>query len=65
MDICKGSLDKKGVVGALLMDLSKVFDCIEHELLIAKLNACGFSKKAQLTIYNYISGRKQTVKLNG
>ena len=47
------------------MDLSKAFDSIEHELLIAKLNAYGFSKKTQLMIYNYISGRKQRVKLNG
>ena len=65
MDICKNSLDKKGVVGALLMDLSKAFDCIDHELLIAKLNAYGFCKDAQLLIYNYLSGRKQRVKLNG
>ena len=50
---------------ALLMDLSKAFDCIEHELLVAKLNAYGFSKKTQLMIDNYISGRKQRVKLNG
>ena len=65
MGTCKESLDKREVAGALLMDLSKAFDCIEHELLIAKLNAYGFSKKAQLLIYNYISGRKQRVKLNG
>ena len=64
MDICKNSLDKKGLVGALLMDLSKAFDCIDHELLIAKLNAYGFCKDAQLLIYNYLSGRKQRVKLN-
>ena len=32
---------------------------------IAKFNAYGFSNKAQLMIYNYISGRKQRVKLNG
>ena len=47
------------MVSALLMDLSKAFDCIEHELLIAKLNAHGLSKKALLMIYNYISGRKK------
>ena len=47
------------------MDHSKAFDCIEHELLIAKLNAYGFSKKAQLMIYNYISGKKQRLQLNG
>ena len=59
MDTCKESLDKKEVAGALLMDLFKVFDCIDHELLIAKLYAFGFSKKAPLMIYNYIPGIKQ------
>ena len=59
------SLDKKGVVGALLMDLSKAFDCIDHELLIAKLSAYGFCNDALLMIYGYLTGRKQTVKVNG
>ena len=65
MNTCKDSLDKKEVAGALLMDLSKAFDCMGHERLIAKLNAYGFSKKTQLMIYNYISGRKQRVTFNG
>ena len=52
MGTCKESLDKREVAGALLMDLSKAFDCKEHELLISKLYAYGFSKKAQLLIYN-------------
>ena len=65
MDTCKNSLDKKGVVGALLMDLSKAFDCIDHELLIAKLSAYGFCNDALLMIYSYLKCRKQRVKVNG
>ena len=33
----KNALDKNYFVGAVLMDLSKAFDCIPHDLLIAKL----------------------------
>ena len=36
------TLDKGGLGGALLMDLTKVFDCIKHDLLIVKLAGNGF-----------------------
>ena len=39
----KTSLDKNLFNGAVLMDLSKAFDCIPHDLLIAKLHAYGLS----------------------
>ena len=41
----KKHLDNKKVIGTVLMDLSKAFDCILHDLLIAKLHASGFNKK--------------------
>ena len=39
----KNSVDKGKAFGALLTDLSKAFDCLDHELLTAKLNAYGFT----------------------
>ena len=58
------SLDNKDNTGLLMMDLSKAFDCISHDLLIAKLNAYGFSKESLRLIHSYLKGRKQRVKIN-
>ena len=42
----KASLDKKGYARAIIIDLSNVFNTINLELLLAKLNACGFDKNS-------------------
>ena len=60
----KKSIDNGGAFGALMTDLSKAFDCLSHELLIAKLEAYGFDEKSLKLIYNYLSNRKQRVKIN-
>ena len=57
-------LDNKGYGGAILMDLSKAFDTINHDLLIAKLHVYGFSKESLKLIKSYLTNRWQRTKLN-
>ena len=61
----KKALDKGKVTGAFLTDLSKAFGCINHELLIAKLEAYGFGHESLNFILSYLSHRKQRTKVNG
>ena len=60
----KNCVDKGKVFGALLTDLSKAFDCLDHELLTAKLNAYGFNLPALRLIHDYLSNRKQRTKID-
>ena len=57
-------LDENFIVGAVLMDLSKAFDCIPHDLIIAKLAAYGIERETLRLIYSYLKGRKQCVKIS-
>ena len=60
----KTKLDNDFTVGAILMDLSKAFDCIPHDLLIAKLHAYGFNENSLFFIYSYLKRRRQSVRIN-
>ena len=60
----KKSLDNNKACAALLTDLSKAFDCIRHDLLIAKLHADGFDDNALILLYNYLSCRKLILLYN-
>ena len=59
----KESVDKGNEFGALLTDLSKAFDCIDHKLLIAKLLWYGVSPSSFNLIFSYLSYRTQRVKI--
>ena len=58
----KEIVDSSGAFGALTTDLSKGFDCLHHELLIAKVDAYGFDTKSVKLIQQYLLNRKQSVK---
>ena len=60
----KTNLDNNFAVGAVLMDFSKAFDCIPHNILIPRLPAYSFEGKTLLYIYSYLENRKQCVKIN-
>ena len=55
----RSAADNKKTFGVLLADLSKAFDCLSHELLLAKLHAYGFSIPVLRLVYSYLKNRKQ------
>ena len=60
----KYATDKGKSFAALLTDLSKTFDCLPHELLIAKLHAYDFILAALRLVHCYLCNRKQRTKIN-
>ena len=54
----KNAVDKGKILGAPVSDLSKAFDCLNNELLIAKLNVYGITLPDLKLIHNYLPNRK-------
>ena len=56
------ALDKKQHCAALFVDLSKAFDTVDHGLLLEKLKNIGLDDMAHRWFYDYLSGRRQSVR---
>ena len=48
---------------AVLTDLSKAFDCLKHDFLIAKIHAFGFDDKSLRVMYAYLNNGVQVTKV--
>ena len=59
----QSAVDNKKTFGVLLTDLFKAFDCLSHELLLAKLHAYRFRISALTLAYSYLKNRKQRTKI--
>ena len=57
--------EQKMIPGLLLVDFSKAFDCLPHSLIVAKLKAYGLEGNSVNLLANYLSSRKQRVKVAG
>ena len=56
-------IDQSGVCCMVLMDLSKAYDCLPHDLLLAKMEDYGFSIDSQKLMHSRLVGRKQIVTI--
>ena len=65
LEVWKYALDKNEYVAAMLMDLSKAFDCLPHNILLCKLFSCGITENATKLIAIYLSKGKQRIKIGG
>ena len=60
----KKELDKRNVIAAIAIDLSKAFDCVPHKLLLEKLKFYGMDDHAVSLLHSYLTSRYQRVKLD-
>ena len=64
LETWKEATDNNKAFGALLTDLSKVFDCLSYDLLIAKLYAYGLDLASSKILRDYSTSRRQRTKVN-
>lgn len=59
------SIEKKAFTATLFIDISKAFDCVDHELFIEKLKHLKLSDNYFNLLSSYFRNRSQCVDLNG
>jgi hypothetical protein len=64
-DFIKFEMDKGNYVGMVLLDLQKAFDTVDHDVLLMKLEAMGFSSDVTHWFRSYLSSRTQMVNVSG
>ena len=64
IEVWKNNLDKLNETAVILLDLSKAFDTINHSLLLAKLEAYGFSMTSLKLMQSYLCNRFQRTSVN-
>ena len=62
-DFVRRELSRGKLVGLVLLDLQKAFDCVDHEILLRKLGFMGI--KSVDWFRSYLTGRKQCVQVEG
>ena len=63
-DIILSAIDKKKLTAVVLLDMSKAFDSINHQILLEKLQDVGASPPVIHWFYSYLSSRYQVVRIN-
>jgi len=58
------TFEEKKFVGGLFCDIHKTFDCVNHEILLAKLETCGISGSSKKLIQSYMKDRYQRVVIS-
>ena len=58
-------VDNNKMVGVMMIDLSAAFDMVDHSLLVEKLTLFGLDEASVKWCKNYLSGRTQSVIIDG
>ena len=59
------AVENEEMAGVMMIDLSAVFDMVDHSILLEKLKLMGLETKAVKWMESYLSGRAQCVCVDG